>query len=322
MPKPQSPIDLKIGGHYKDARKLIQPQLVWRKHFASEWSVTASWARLTPTPGGRPRSFSRSKPSRTAHHLRAQPRRRCRPRAPTGLAERLHRLAGTSSSHPLIDIIDINTPNDSPREIAIAAAKTGKHVLCEKPLAMTVKQARRCSPRRRRRKVVHMVCHNYRRIPAIALAKKMIAEGALGQIYHYHARYAQDWIVDPDFPLDWRLQKEHQRQRRPWRHQCAHHRPGALSRRRIQGSLRPDAHLHQGAAAAGFARQKGRRSCPRPAQSMGKVTVDDAACSSARFENGALANLEATRFALGPQEPHRNRNQRHQRLAVVSISKT
>ena len=56
-------------------------------------------------------------------------------------------------------------------------------------------------------KVVHMVCHNYRRVPAIAQAKRLIADGALGQIYHYYARYAQDWLVDPEAPLRWRLQK-------------------------------------------------------------------------------------------------------------------
>ena len=109
---------------------------------------------------------------------------------------------------PLIDIVDINTPNDSHAEIAIAAAQAGKHVLCEKPLALTVKQAEPMFAAAQKAKVVHMVCHNYRRIPAIALAKKMIGEGALGQIYHYHARYAQDWLVDPEFPLDWRLQKD------------------------------------------------------------------------------------------------------------------
>src|SRR3954469_2631516 len=108
---------------------------------------------------------------------------------------------------PLIDIVDINTPNDSHCEIAVAAVQNGKHVLCEKPLALTVKQAQAMFNAAQKSKVVHMVCHNYRRSPAIALAKKMISEGALGQIYHYHARSAQDWIVDPEFPRHWRVQK-------------------------------------------------------------------------------------------------------------------
>src|SRR6266480_7116955 len=108
---------------------------------------------------------------------------------------------------PDIDIVDINTPNDSHAEIAIAAAQAGKHILCEKPLALNVAQCQEMLDAAKKARVVHMVCHNYRRIPAIALAKKLIDEGAIGQIYHYYARYAQDWIVDPKFPLVWRLQK-------------------------------------------------------------------------------------------------------------------
>ena len=109
---------------------------------------------------------------------------------------------------PLIDIVDIGAPNDLHAEMAIAAAQNGKHILCEKPLALNVKQAEAMLAAAQKAKVVHMVCHNYRRIPAIALAKKMIGEGALGRIFHFHARYAQDWLVDPEFPINWRLQKE------------------------------------------------------------------------------------------------------------------
>ena len=108
---------------------------------------------------------------------------------------------------PEIDIVDINTPNDSHAEIAIAAAKAGKQVLCEKPLALTVKQCEAMVAAAKKAKIVNMVCHNYRRIPAIAQAKKMIEEGAIGKMFHYYARYSQDWIVDPEFPLVWRLQK-------------------------------------------------------------------------------------------------------------------
>ena len=79
---------------------------------------------------------------------------------------------------PLIDIVDISVPNHLHAEIAIAAAKNGKHILCEKPLAMNVKQAEAMFAAAQKAKVVHMICHNYRRIPAIALAKKMIGEGA------------------------------------------------------------------------------------------------------------------------------------------------
>ena len=105
---------------------------------------------------------------------------------------------------PLIDVVDIATPNASHAEIAIAAARAGKHVLCEKPLALNVKQAAAMLAAAQKNKVVHMVCHNYRRVPAIALARRMIGEGALGEIHHFRARYAQDWLVDPEYPLKWR----------------------------------------------------------------------------------------------------------------------
>src|SRR6266571_987711 len=110
---------------------------------------------------------------------------------------------------PNLDIIDITTPNDTHAQIAIAAAEAGKAVLCEKPLGMDVPECEKMVAAVKQHKVVNMVCHNYRRIPAIAHARKLIAEGALGdRLYHYRARYAQDWIADPNFPLVWRLKKE------------------------------------------------------------------------------------------------------------------
>lgn len=201
--------------------------------------------------------------------------------------------------NPEIDIIDINTPNDSHAEIAIAAANARKHVLCEKPLALTVGQCREMLDAAEKNAVVHMVCHNYRRIPSIAHAKKMIEEGALGKLFHYRARYAQDWIVDPNFPLVWRLQK-------------------GVSGSGAHGDI--NAHIIDlGRYLVGeFAEVCGLMNTfikQRPledaagkgdglggsagAAKMGEVTVDDAAMFIGRFENGALANLEATRFALG-----------------------
>src|ERR1041385_8918843 len=107
---------------------------------------------------------------------------------------------------PEIDIIDITTPNDSHCEIALAAAAAGKAILCEKPLALNVTEAERMTDAVRKARVVNMVCHNYRRLPALALAREMIAEGSLGdRIYHFRARYAQDWIGEPQGPLVWRL---------------------------------------------------------------------------------------------------------------------
>ncbi|MFL6569625.1 MAG: Gfo/Idh/MocA family protein, partial [Chthoniobacterales bacterium] len=110
---------------------------------------------------------------------------------------------------PEIDMVDISTPNDTHRDIAIAAARAGKAIICEKPLGLDVVECEEMLAAVRKARVVHMVCHNYRRIPAIALAKQMIERGELGdRIYHYRARYAQDWLTDPKFPLVWRLQSQ------------------------------------------------------------------------------------------------------------------
>ena len=127
----------------------------------------------------------------------------------------------------------------------------GKAILCEKPLALDVRQAEEMAAAVKKAGVVNMVCHNYRRIPAIALAKKMIPKGALGdRIYHFRARYAQDWIADPAFPLVWRLQVEDRRLRRARRYRRAHHRSGALPGGRDQGGVRPHGDVREGAPAA------------------------------------------------------------------------
>src|SRR5207237_8552013 len=113
----------------------------------------------------------------------------------------------TVVADPEIDHIDICTPNDLHAEIAIAAARAGKAILCEKPLARDLRDAERMVEAVKRARVVNMVCHNYRRVPAVALAKQMIEGGELGdRISHFRARYAQDWIGNEKFPLVWRLQ--------------------------------------------------------------------------------------------------------------------
>lgn len=189
---------------------------------------------------------------------------------------------------PEIDIIDIATPNDTHCAIAVAAAAAGKGILCEKPLGRNVAECEEMLAAVRKTRVVNMVCHNYRRIPAIALAKRMIDAGELGdRIYHYRARYAQDWIADPDFPLVWRLQSK------------------------IAGSgANGDIHAHiidlarylvgefreLSALEETFVKQ---RPFTAGSRKTGKVTVDDAVSMIGRFRNGAIANLEATRFAPG-----------------------
>src|SRR5215212_4332569 len=107
-----------------------------------------------------------------------------------------------------IGLIDVSTPGDSHAEIAIAAAENGKHVFCEKPLANTLDEARQMLAAVEKNKVVGMVNFNYRRVPAVQLAKDLIDSGRLGKIYHWRAVYLQDWIMDPNFPLVWRLNKD------------------------------------------------------------------------------------------------------------------
>ena len=189
---------------------------------------------------------------------------------------------------PEIDIIDISTPNDSHAEIAIAAAAAGKAILCEKPLARDVGEAERMAGAVGKARVVNMVCHNYRRVPALALAREMITRGELGdRLYHYGARYAQDWIADPQFPLVWRLRAEA---------------AGSGSLGDIGSHIIDLARYLVGefrevcAMTETFVKQR-----PLPGQRgrRGKVTVDDAVSVLGRFRNGALATLEATRFASG-----------------------
>jgi predicted dehydrogenase len=190
-------------------------------------------------------------------------------------------------ANPEIDIIDINTANDTHAEIAIAAAKAGKAVLCEKPLAMTVKEAAAMVDAVKKAGVVNMICHNYRRIPAIAQAKKMIAVGDLGRIFHYRARYLQDWIVDPEFPLVWRLQSKIAGS---GTHGDINAHIIDLGRYLVGELSEVCGHLET------FIKE---RPLPGSKTKKGKVTVDDAVITLGKFKNGALACLEASRFALG-----------------------
>jgi len=200
-------------------------------------------------------------------------------------------------SDPEIDIVDVCTPNDSHCEIVLEAARHGKAILCEKPLAMDVTECEKMVAAVKKARVVNMICHNYRRIPAIALAKRMIERGDLGdRIYHYRARYAQDWIADPNFPLVWRLQAK-------------------IAGSGTHGDI--DAHIIDlGRYLVGeikevcglmetFIKERplleeaGKGLGAKAGKKTGKVTVDDTVSWIGRFKNGAVANLEATRFAQG-----------------------
>ncbi|MEU0385374.1 Gfo/Idh/MocA family protein [Streptomyces chartreusis] len=199
-----------------------------------------------------------------------------------------------------IDLVDICTPGDSHAEIALAALAVGKHVLCEKPLANTVEEATsmvRAAEEAHQRGQVAMVGFNYRRVPATALARRMVAEGRLGALRHVRVTYLQDWLVDPQFPLTWRLRKEQ---------------AGSGSLGDLGAHIIDLAQYLVGERLAGvsaltetFVRQ---RPLPTGATSglsavssagTGEVTVDDAALFTARFPSGALASFEATRYATG-----------------------
>ncbi len=189
---------------------------------------------------------------------------------------------------PEIDIIDICTPNDSHAAIALAAAAAGKAIVCEKPLARDVAEAERMAAAVRKAGVVNMVCHNYRRVPALALAREMIERGELGdRLYHFRARYAQDWIADPDFPLVWRLRSG----------EAGSGSLGDIGSHIIDlGRYLVGEFREVCATLETFVKERPREEDPAR---EGRVTVDDAALAIGRFRNGAVATLEATRFAPG-----------------------
>jgi predicted dehydrogenase len=199
-----------------------------------------------------------------------------------------------------LDLIDICTPGDTHAEIALAALAAGKHVLCEKPLANSVAEAREmaeAAARAEARGVRAMCGFNYRRVPAVALMRRLIQAGKIGTIRHVRAVYLQDWIVDPEFPLVWRLRKDVAGS-------------GAL------GDI--GAHIvdltqfvtGQSITSVSALTETFVKERPLPAESAGlaastnghgtgQVTVDDAALFLARLDGGAVATYEATRFATG-----------------------
>ncbi len=190
-----------------------------------------------------------------------------------------------------IQLIDICSTGDTHAEIAVAALAAGKHVLCEKPLANTVAEAERMVAAARAARVHgvrSMVGFNYRRVPAIALARRLVAEGRLGQIRHVRAQYLQDWIIDPQFPLVWRLQAE---------------RAGSGALGDIGAHIVDATQFIVGDTLAGvtgltetFVKERPLVGSP---SRTGPVTVDDAALFIGRFTGGALGSFEATRFAGG-----------------------
>jgi len=192
-----------------------------------------------------------------------------------------------------IDIVDVSTPGDSHMEIAIAAARAGKAVLCEKPLANTVRDAERMLAAVEKAGVVHMICHNYRRAPAVMLARQLIAEGQLGTIRHYRGTYLQDWITDPNFPLVWRLDKK----------KAGSGALGDIAAHSIDLARFLVGEISE--VAADLATFVKMRPLPDNPKKRGRVTVDDASVSLVRFTNGAIGTIEATRMAPGRKNYNR-----------------
>jgi predicted dehydrogenase len=198
-----------------------------------------------------------------------------------------------------VDVVDVCTPGDTHAEIAVAALEAGKHVLCEKPLANSVAEAETmadAAKAARARGVRSMVGFTYRRVPAIKLARSLVADGQLGEVRHVRAQYLQDWLIDPQAPLSWRLDKTRAGS-------------GALgdigahiidltqyiTGERIVGvSAILETFVKERPVAASFGGLAGTAG-----EGTGPVTVDDAAIFLGRFSGGALATFEATRFATG-----------------------
>jgi predicted dehydrogenase len=198
-----------------------------------------------------------------------------------------------------VDLVDVCTPGDTHAEIAIAALEAGKHVLCEKPLANTVAEAEamtEAAVKAAAHGVRSMVGFTYRRVPAIGLARRLVAGGRLGDIRHVRAQYLQDWIADPAAPMSWRLEKD---------------KAGSGALGDIGAHIVDLTQYITGQTLTGVSALLETFVKERPlAESTGKlggvggpqtgtVTVDDAAVFLGRFTGGALATFEATRFALG-----------------------
>jgi len=201
-----------------------------------------------------------------------------------------------------VGLVDVVTPGNTHRDIVLAALGAGKHVICEKPLANSLAEAEEMLAAAREAGTINTVCFNYRRAPAVQLAKKLIDEGRLGTIRHWRATYLQDFIMDPQFPLIWRLKKElagsgalgdigaHSVD-------LAQFLLGGISE--VVGMMETfvkERPLEEASAGGGLLASGGAET--------GEVTVDDAAAFLARFENGAMGTFEATRFAAG----RRNKN--------------
>jgi predicted dehydrogenase len=200
-----------------------------------------------------------------------------------------------------IGVIDIATPGSLHYEMGVAAAKAGKHVYCEKPLALNLKQAREMLDAARQAGVVHMVNFNYRCVPALALAKQMIEAGEIGEVRHFRATYLQDWLVDPQFPMNWRLRKD----------VAGTGANGDLNAHHIDmsrflvGEIGEVVGMQKTFITERPAEGRSAGLTATAGEGTENVTVDDATLFLARFAGGALGSFEATRLAPGRKNYNR-----------------
>jgi len=189
-----------------------------------------------------------------------------------------------------IDLVDIAAPNNVHAEIAIAAAKAGKMILCEKPLSMDGKEGEAMVKAIEKSKVPNMVWYNYRRVPAVTLAKQFIEEGKLGRIFHYRAKFLQDWTISKDLPQGgaglWRLDAK----------VAGSGVTGDLLAHCIDTALWLNGSIDNvNAMTETFIKQRKHTLTGK----VEKVGIDDACAFLARFSNGSLATFESTRYARG-----------------------
>jgi predicted dehydrogenase len=189
-----------------------------------------------------------------------------------------------------IDLIDICTPNNTHAEIALAAAKAGKMILCEKPLAMNGPEGLRLVEAVEKARVPNMVWYNYRRVPAVTLAKQLIDEGRLGRIFHYRAKFLQDWTINPELPQGgtalWRLDVA----------AAGSGVTGDLLAHCIDTALWLNGSIDTvSAMTETFVKERKHNLTGK----VEKVGIDDAAIFMGRFHNGSLASFESTRYARG-----------------------
>jgi len=189
-----------------------------------------------------------------------------------------------------IDALDICTPNDSHAEIAITAAKAGKMILCEKPLSMDGAEGEAMVKAVEKAKVPNMVWYNYRRVPAVTLAKRLIEEGRLGKIFHYRAKFLQDWTISPDLPQGgaglWRLDVK----------AAGSGVTGDLLAHCIDTAIWLNGSMDSVTAMTETFIKKRKHNLTGKVAPVG---IDDACAFLARFRNGSLATFESTRYARG-----------------------